>query len=1059
VAYHRASPSISVGAACYNKPVTTGRVDLRSLLSRMANRSAVRTEANVQSDLHMLLVTAPLNLGDGDLETIVLESPAGQRRRIDVELGHTVFEVKRDLRVGNVRAEAVDQLAGYVRGRIETRGTRYVGVLTDGADWQLHHLTPDGHLQLVSTLTIDTAAPDVDDLVIWLEGVLATSQRIVPNPVEIKRRLGTGSPAHELDAAEITALYAKNRHLPTVTLKRELWTKLLTTALGTSFTDDDALFVDHTLLVITAEIISHAVVGFNPADPSITAATITSGRLFAQAQIGGVVDSDFFDWVTDVPGGDRIVKDLARRLSRFAWDHVEHDVMKVLYESVISAETRHRLGEYYTPDWLADQIVSACVDDPLGQRVLDASCGSGTFLFHAIRHYLNAAQATGASNAEAIQGVTSKVIGVDVHPVAVTLARVTYLLAIGMTRLQSEDRPPFSIPVYLGDSLQWGQRTDLLSHDGLTVSTGEGDQQFADQLLFPDSLIADAGRFDRLVGVLADKAADRTPGNPVPSITATLRLFAVHSDDRPTIEQTFRTMCQLHDQGRDHIWGYYVRNLARPVWLARKDNRVDVLVGNPPWLAYRYMTAAMQGGFRLMSQDRNLWAGASVATNQDLSGLFVARCIELYLREGGRFGYVMPWGTLSRRQHAGFRAADYTTPTDVVRVTFEQPWDLHEVKPAFFPVPACVVFGRRTNKAKALKQPAELWSGRLAAADLPSAVAMQHLHRTPSEDSSKAGGAVSPYAARFSQGATVVPRVLCIVEEDRFSPFGAGAGRRAVRSARSSNEKAPWKDLPDLVGVVERQFVHPLYLGDTVLPFRTRTPATTVVPWDGERLLSGDDERLDFYPGLAEWWRAAERLWNESRSSDRLTLLQRLDFRRGLSQQFPSAPYRVVYSASGMYLAAATVTDQTAVLEHKLYWASAANLDEARYLTAVLNSDTVTLAVRPLQARGEHNPRDFDKYVWRLPIPLFEPSDPLHMELVSLAKRAEQVAAGWSCPTYGSKRSGGGSGRHLSRTASRQRSMRQWDGFWPVGSLPLQSGQIISVPAQPRPHAPAGRRS
>lgn len=798
--------------------------------------------------------------------------------------------------------------------------------------------------------------------------------------------------------AELAALYAKHRTLPTVALKRELWAKLLTTALGTSFEDDDALFVDHTLLVITSEIISHAVVGFHPEDPTISAATITSGRLFAQAQINGVVESDFFDWVTEVPGGDRLVKDLARRLSRFAWDQVEHDVMKVLYESIISPETRHRLGEYYTPDWLAEQIVSACVDDPLDQRVLDASCGSGTFLFHAVRHYLNAADAAGVSNADALQGVTSKVLGLDVHPVAVTLARVTYLLAIGMARLQSDDRPPFAVPVYLGDSLQWGQQSDLLTHEGLTVSTADGYQLFADQLKFPESVMADAGRFDRLVSTLADKAASRTAGSPIPSIAATLRLFAVHPDDQPVIERTFRTMCELHDQGRDHIWGYYVRNLARPVWLAREDNRVDVLVGNPPWLAYRFMTAAMQAAFRIMSSDRNLWAGASVATNQDLSGLFVARCVELYLRNGGRFGYVMPWGTLSRRQYAGFRAADYTTPTDTVHVAFDQPWDLHNVKPAFFPVPASVVFGKRAHQAKALTLPAEMWSGRLPASDLPSATAMQHLTRTQAEPAASAAEAASPYAARFSQGATVVPRVLFIVEQDQSSPLGAGAGRRAVRSSRNSNEKRPWKDLPSLSGVVERQFVHPLYVGDTLLPYRTRTPATAVVPWDGERLLSGADERLDLYPGLAEWWRAAEQVWMENRTSDRLTLLQRLDFQRGLSQQFPAPPYRVVYSASGMYLAAATITDPTAVIEHKLYWGSAASLDEARFLTAVLNSETVTLAVRPLQGRGEHNPRDFDKYVWQLPIPIFDPTDPLHMKLVALAERAEQVAAGVELP-------------------------------------------------------------
>jgi hypothetical protein len=72
-------------------------------------------------------------------------------------------------------------------------------------------------------------------------------------------------------------------------------------------------------------------------------------------------------------------------------------------------------------------------------------------------------------------------------------------------------------------------------------------------------------------------------------------------------------MCRLHDEGRDHIWGYYIRNLARPLWLSRPGNQVDVIVGNPPWLAFRYMTPDMQDAFRAMSERRGLWAGAELA--------------------------------------------------------------------------------------------------------------------------------------------------------------------------------------------------------------------------------------------------------------------------------------------------------------------------------------------------------------------------------------------------------------------------------------------------------------
>jgi hypothetical protein len=126
--------------------------------------------------------------------------------------------------------------------------------------------------------------------------------------------------------------------------------------------------------------------------------------------------------------------------------------------------------------------------------------------------------------------------------------------------------------------------------------------------------------------------------------------------------------------------------------------------------------------------------------------------------------------------------------------------------------------------------------------------------------------------------------------------------------------------------------------------------------------------------------------------------VQRLDYRRGLSQQFPTPEHRVVYSASGMYLAAARLTDPRAVVEHKLYWGTAASVEEGRYVVAILNSDEVTKRVRPLQARGEHNPRDFDKYVWRIPIPLYDPTDERHQELATLAAEAENLVANLELP-------------------------------------------------------------
>jgi SAM-dependent methyltransferase len=947
----------------------------------------------------MLLLAAGLNLRDGDLQDVNLEAPVGVRRRIDVEVGATVFEVKRDLRPGRVREDAVEQLASYVHTRQEATGSRYVGVLTDGVEWNLYHLDGDG-LRLVSAFSLDSRSPDTEALIIWLDGVLATEEAILPTPAAIARRLGTGSPAHALDVAELSAIYARSSAVPGVALKRQLWAKLLTTALGTAFADEDALFVEHTLLVATAEIIAHGVLGIDPTDQTISVATLLAGHLFTEAQIRGVVEEDFFDWVAEVPGGDRFVRTLARRLARFRWVDAEHDVMKVLYESVIAPDTRHRLGEYYTPDWLAAAIVAEVVTDPLHDRVLDPACGSGTFLFQAVRRYLEAAESAGLSLAEAIEGVMTHVLGVDVHPVAVTLARVTYLLAIGRDRLTSTDRPAFSVPIYLGDSMQWGQDGSLINTEALIVPTNDGAQLFADELRFPDRIVEDASRFDSLVAELSDIAT--RPGRPVtpPSLSAVFRRHAVHLEDQATLTATFATMCRLHDEGRDHIWGYYVRNLARPLWLSRPDNRVDALVGNPPWLSYRFMPPSMRHSFRAMSEARGFWAGAAVATHQDLSALFVARAAEQYLKPGGQFGFVMPLAALSRAQFAGFRTGRWGARSSTsVNVQVSAAWDLHRVKPSFFPVPGSVVIGKRAEEPYAINGATENWSGRLSGRAAQPESALAAITRSPAEPRAAQSAYRSPYAPRFAQGATLVPRVLIFVTEATDNPLGAGAGRVRITSRRSNLEDRKWRDSPSLTGNMERQFVRSVYVGDSVLPFRLRTPQQALIPWDGTSLQTTTGDRLDLYPGLAQWWREASERWIAGRGeTNRLTLLGRLDYQRGLGNQLPAGPIRVVYSKSGMYLAAAIVTDSEAVIEQQLYWGACASMDEARYLVAVLNSTPLLAFLRPLQARGEHNPRHFDKLPWRANIPTFDPASPFHQRLVAFAEQAEAVAAGVELP-------------------------------------------------------------
>lgn len=962
---------------------------LEALVARLAQRGGRHAEANIQADIRQFLLAAPLDLEPGDIAE--LEAQVGEGQRIDVEIGATVIEVKRDLRKGRVREDACMQLAGYVEKRQRDTGSRYVGILTDGADWFCHHLV-EGELTEVSSLALDGRGSDPSRLLWWLEGVLATNRNAKPTPRAIESGLGASSSAHALDRATLAALYDHGKDLPAVKMKRLLWAKLLTSALGTQFKDDDDLFIEHTLLVNSAEIIAHAVLGL-PIE-TLSPSSLLTGAKFDEVGVHGVVEMDFFDWVLDVQGGDPFVRTLARRLGRFDWSAVEHDVLKVLYESIIGKETRQRLGEYYTPDWLAEKIVASVVSNPIEERVLDPACGSGTFLFHAVRRFIAAAEEANLSPRNILERVTDRVLGVDLHPVAVSLARVTYLLAIGRDRLIG-DRPEIRIPVYLGDSMQWQKsQLELLSHGYLTIETTDGRELFASELRFPEHLLGDARVFDELVNQLVAKATSRKPGAPTGSVRGIFDRLGIREQDRSSIETTYKALCRLHDEGRDHIWGYYVRNLARPVWLARRENRVDVLIGNPPWLAYRHMPTEMQQAFRAMSESRGLWHGAKVATHQDLSALFVARTAQLYLKKTGRFGCVMPNAVVDRLQFEGFRSGAFADQTEPTYFAFSSGWDLRRLRPHFFPRGCAVVLGRREDRPVPFPSTVEVWRGRVESEHASWSAVEGAITRAfagsveqRADDRSR-----SPYASRFGQGATIVPRVLFMVAKQESGALGVPAGRVRIRSQRSANEKKPWKDLLALDGVVETEFLRPIYLGENILPFRTTEPALAVIPRDARELLAAGTDRIEGYPGLTDWMHQAEHLWETHRKSDTLSLSEQLDYHQKLSRQFPLPRERVVYAKSGMHLVAARITNHRAVIDHTLYWATASNLEEALYLCAILNAPALTQLARPLMSYGKDE-RHIDKHLWKLPIPEYDPHDELHRELVALGTEAETSVA------------------------------------------------------------------
>lgn len=682
------------------------------------------------------------------------------------------------------------------------------------------------------------------------------------------------------------------------------------------------------------------------------------------------------------PRGAALVLQVARQAARFRLQDVQADVLKALYESLIDPDQRHDLGEYYTPDWLAAKLVRAAVARPLDDRVLDPACGSGTFLFHAVRHLLAAAKAAGLPDAEAVRLCAEGVRGLDVHPVAVIIARVTWLLALGPA---IAERPAaLHVPVFLGDALQWN--VDVANEVRVRVPDEP-------PLVIPAGFAESEARFDPGVQALADGLHD---GADPESVEGRLRrIEGVTRADAAAMAATYARLRTLYRSGKDGIWPFVMRNLVRPRWLSLPAQRADVVLGNPPWVAYRYLSAELKLRVRDACMALNLWEGGHLATQQDLCALFWARCVDRYLKPGGAIAFVLPYAALNRPAYAGLRAGIYGT---AAQVRIVEAWSFDEDVQPLFPVPACVLVARR-GKPGPLPAQVTRYGGALPRRDASEAEADRALRHAPAPwpPVPTLAGA-SPYRARFKQGATIVPRRFFFVEPEQAGRLGMNPAAPRMRGRVSTLDKRPWNTVEPPRGPVEKEFLHPVLLGESLAPFRLLRPATAVIPLDGGTLLDAKDAASRNYRGLAAWLRDIEAKWSEHSNKDahskpRMTLRQRLDHQRGLTMQAAGAKLRIVYAASGTLPAAVVVDEPSAFVEHKAYWATVRSADEGSYLAAIINAEASRARIAAMQSRGQGGARDFDNLIWELPIPEFDARDALHRELADTGAEAARVAA------------------------------------------------------------------
>lgn len=104
-----------------------------------------------------------------------------------------------------------------------------------------------------------------------------------------------------------------------------------------------------------------------------------------------VFEEDFTDTVPFPAEGVEPLIRLLNDLQRYNFSQMPHDVIGNVFEKLIPPEERHALGQYFTNENLVDLITAFCVRSK-PDRVLDPTCGTGTFLIRAYDRLRNSGE-------------------------------------------------------------------------------------------------------------------------------------------------------------------------------------------------------------------------------------------------------------------------------------------------------------------------------------------------------------------------------------------------------------------------------------------------------------------------------------------------------------------------------------------------------------------------------------------------------------------------------------------------------------------------------------------
>ena len=379
-------------------------------------------------------------------------------------------------------------------------------------------------------------------------------------------------------------------------------------------------------------------------------AHLESGDLFRGAGVLNMfAGQDFFAWYADDAERGIFEPILERMLGRLGAVDFDvrrkspeslRDLFKGLYMEFTPRELRHALGEFYTPDWLAEHTLDTIGWSPEND-LLDPTCGSGTFILEALRRRLNDPEYADARASKLLHGI----YGLDLNPLAVLAARASLVVFLA-NRLDSDN--PIRLPIFLADAVNVSLEIDGVFEHRLQTEHGEKRFKVPGHLVRSSDFFTVFHRLRELVnaGLAAEEIFSEL------STTFDFRMWP-RDGDREAIRQTVGILVDLHASGWDGIWASILADRFAAAAIAPLSH----VVGNPPWVKWSHLPPDYAQFIKpdcdkLGVFSGDAWVGGIEA---DISTVITYAAALRWLGDGGRLAFLITGTVFANESNQGFR--------------------------------------------------------------------------------------------------------------------------------------------------------------------------------------------------------------------------------------------------------------------------------------------------------------------------------------------------------------------------------------------------------------------